>query len=34
MYGINDLGTDCVHASSIDRLKSRIDKDFVRAGYM
>ena len=29
----NKLATDCVHASSVNMLKNRIDKYLVRAGY-
>ena len=33
MYGINEsISTDCVHASSVNVFKGRIDKHLVRAG--
>ena len=31
MYGINS--TECVHASSVNMFKNRIDKYLVKAGY-
>ena len=33
MYGINKLSTYCVHASSVNILKNKIDKYPVKAGY-
>ena len=33
MYGINILSTECVHASSVNVFKKRIDKYLVKAGY-
>ena len=33
MYILNTLSTDCVHASSVNMFKNRIDKYLVRAGY-
>ena len=32
MYGINKLSTECVHESSVNMFKSRIDKYLVKAG--
>ena len=32
IYGINYL-TECVHASSVNMFKNRIDKYLVKAGY-
>ena len=29
----NKLSTECVHASSVNRFKNRIDKYLVKAGY-
>ena len=29
----NKLSTDCVHASSVNMFKNRIDKYLVKAGY-
>ena len=29
----NDLSTDCVHASSVNMFKNKIDKYLVKAGY-
>ena len=34
MYGIwNKLSTECVHASSVNMFKNKIDKYLVKAGY-
>ena len=30
----NTLSTDCVHASSVNMLKNKIDKYLVKAGYI
>ena len=32
MYGIK-LSTDCVHASSVNMFKNKIDKYLAKAGY-
>ena len=29
----NNLSTDCVHASSVNMFKNKIDKYLVKAGY-
>ena len=33
MYGINYQSSDCVHASSVNMFKNKIDKYLVIAGY-
>ena len=32
-YILNNLSTDCVHASSVNMFKNKIDKYLVKAGY-